>query len=205
MTVSSSPVLRFLGYPREREPGEGVSQLIRAQQLIAQDLLHPRSAVVRLRPEEAPDVGLEVEEAEELVLGLVTIGGELEAEVRSRLVRGDPAAALVLDAIGSAAVDEAVERVTGTVEGVCVRLVPGCGDWPLAAQRALFARLPADELGVELSKTLMMKPLKSSSFAFWVGARDAGERSRCAACELAGCRHRSEVLRGESKDLEERA
>ena len=186
---------RLLGYPPGREPAARVARRIQELRERARSLVHPRGATLYLSPERAPEVGLEVRGAAGLVVGLVTIGEELEAEARKLMEQGDTTAALVLDAIGSAAVEEAVDGFAGALCAGYARLVPGCGGWPLSAQRALFARLPAVELGVELSEALMMKPRKSVSFASWLVPGNSYVSNPCEACDLEGCLHRRDGRR----------
>ena len=60
------------------------------------------------------------------------------------------------------------------------------------AQRQLFSRLPAREVGVKLQPSLLMVPRKSISFAMWLGAeaRPVAGLSGCARCHLEHCRYR---------------
>jgi len=139
-------------------------------------------------------------DADGLVLGLVTAGGGIERRVTELLGRGEAARALLLDAAGSAAAEEAAHRLSVRVVGgrtsvgadVGCRVSPGYGRWPLSAQEALFARLPHDAVGVSLNPSMMMVPRKSISFALWIGARGAPRSglSGCDTCGLAQCRYR---------------
>ena len=65
-------------------------------------------------------------------------------------------------------------RRDGDLDVGC-RISPGYGRWPLSAQKALFARLPHETLGVSLNPSMMMTPRKSISFALWLGAKSGAE------------------------------
>lgn len=105
-----------------------------------------------------------------VVLGLCTLGFEVEKRIRE-LFEDEAPSAVVLDEICLALVGAMARQIHRTVRrraeegglhaGPPYR--PGLGHWPLEAQRTLFARLPAQEIGVSLSANLVMKPAKTTS------------------------------------------
>jgi hypothetical protein len=212
VTIRRPDVLHFLGYPEGREPGDRLSERLGELLARARELVRPRGCYRTLPVEAASDVRLEPMEAERLVVGLVTIGAGIE-ENASRLARaGDTVGALLLDAIGSAAVEEAADRLGAVITGAEVaaedhapalscRISPGYGRWPIEAQTALFEHLPHAALGVTLRPSLMMEPRKSISFAMWLGsdARPITGLSGCDRCLLTTCRYRRT---GENKGAE---
>ena len=215
VAVRREEVIHFLGYP------EGKSLPLRFEPILAETiaearaLAEPRGALARFSVEEARAVGLEPIEASGLILGLVTVGRGIERAASAWAVRGEATRALFLDAAGSAAVEEAADRLSALVltaetagtsvvsagagdsppadaVPVSCRVSPGYGNWHLASQQALFDRLPHRELGIELLTSLLMIPRKSVSFALWL---DAAERplaglAGCARCWLPNCRYR---------------
>lgn len=199
-------VLRFLGYPEGREPTPRVEAALGAALDAARLLVDARGSFRRLPAFRAADAGLAPPRggapAAILVLGLVTAGEGLERESGERSAAGRVAEALLFDAAGSAAAEEAADRLCARAVGdahalpdstrVSCRVSPGYGDWPLAAQRLLFGLLPHDALGVELLPSLMMRPRKSVSFAMWLGAdgRPVPGLSGCAHCLLDRCAFR---------------
>lgn len=208
-------VLSFLDYPAAHAPPPRISSLVDELLAEARALVHARGCVTELEPAAAGRVGLRPLAADGLVLGLVTIGAKLEARVSELARAGEATRALLLDAAGSAAAEEAADRLSALCAAgpaelpaeagqpaapIPCRLSPGFGSWPLEQQRALFAHLPHETLGVTLSPTFLMVPRKSISFALWLGAREPAERGLrgCAHCALARCRHRQEPpTRGE--------
>jgi hypothetical protein len=200
LSIAESEVLHFLGYPEGRRPPARLEPLLADALREARELAAARGAFRRLPVAAAGEVGLPAESADALILGLVTIGPGLERRVTELLGRGDSSRAVILDAAGSAATEEAARRLSvrilggrgGPGEDVGCRISPGFGRWPLAAQKALFGRLPHDALGVSLSPSMMMAPRKSISFALWIGARRAPRAglSGCDTCGLPHCRYR---------------
>ena len=203
VTIRRPDVLHFLGYPEGREPRGELT--VRLDELVdeARTLTEPCGCYRMMPADAATDFGLEPIGAEQLVIGLVTIGSGIE-ERASELIRdGDTVGALLLDAAGSAAVEEAADRLGAIIAGVEVsqddqapalscRISPGYGRWSLDAQIPLFAGLPHRAVGVTLRPSLMMEPKKSISFAMWLGAdaRPIAGLSGCDRCPLTSCRYR---------------
>ena len=222
LTVARSEVLHFLGYPDGHEPRPRIADLLNECLAEARQLVRGRGVWTRLDPHEAPAIGLEPVAASGLVIGLVTAGAAIVAAASARMERGDATGALLLDACGSAAAEEAADRISaaivaavsagvGDVGGagsaaeatpvdagraatVSCRISPGYGRWRLTSQEALFARLPYRAIGMHLEHSLLMVPRKSVSFAMWLGAdaRPLAGLSGCARCELESCRYRRE-------------
>ncbi len=200
LSILEEDVLHFLGYPGGRRPASRIALLVDQAVKEARALAKGRGAFRRLPVSEASEIGLAHERADGLVIGLVTVGEGLERRVTELLGEGLDSLALLLDAAGSAAAEEAARRLSARMVGaktaatadVSCRISPGYGRWPLAAQAALFARLPHEDLGVSLSSSMMMTPRKSISFALWIGAREipGSGLSGCDRCGLSTCRYR---------------
>lgn len=200
-------VRRLLGYPALRQPAAQVDARLESVLAEARALVQARGAWRSVPLEDCAELQLEPIPCEGLVIGLVTVGPALEARASECLRAGDALGALLFDAAGSAAVEEAADRLGAAVVAdlagglgpggwpaarLSCRVSPGYGRWRLAAQPALFARLPHVQLGIELLPSLLMRPSKSISFAMWLGAdrRPLAGLSGCARCELEECRYR---------------
>ncbi|MCC6751891.1 MAG: hypothetical protein IT371_29830 [Deltaproteobacteria bacterium] len=200
VTLRREEVLRLLGYPEEREPPRRIGTLLESAFTEARGLVRARGTYLRLPKSRATEVRLPPVEAQALTVGLVTAGAELEGRVAELADAGDLTRALLLDAMGSAAAEEAADRLSAIISAggetdapaAGCRLSPGYGDWPLAAQTSLFALLPSQEVGVSLLPSMLMQPRKSVSFAMWLGARGipAPGLSGCERCGLVTCRYR---------------
>lgn len=137
-----------------------------------------------------------------LVLMAVTLGVEIERAIRRCQVT-DMAAALLLDACASAAVESACNRsemvIRKAVEGpppwLTARYSPGYGDLPLALQRPLLDLVDAGrKIGLFVSGSGIMTPQKSVTAI--IGLRETpGEKQKsgCAVCESREtCMYRKE-------------
>jgi len=203
VTVRRGDVLHFLGYPEGQEPAERVERLMDDTIREARRLVSARGLFLPHPSDQSQSLGLESIDSAGLVVGLVTIGHELERQVGALVAMGAPTRGLLLDAAGSAAVEEAADRLGAIIAGgagaddsqaphVSCRVSPGYGSWSIRAQRALFDVLPHDKLCVDLLPTMLMTPRKSISFAMWLGAdrRPLAGLSGCARCGLVECRYR---------------
>jgi hypothetical protein len=150
---------------------ESSAQLVKKMELFSVPLIHPR-AVYQFS--KVPDAFQEIfSEALFLVIGVVTIGGELEKEVAYLSEQGNVAEAFILDAWGSAWVEGAIMALDKTISFDAKhlnlqqgkRMSPGYGRWHIEAQRNIFRILAADQIGVILTENAFMIPRKSISFA----------------------------------------
>lgn len=122
--------------------------------------------------------------AEELALAVCTVGEPLTDRIRELQGSGLLLRAVLLDELGSMAVDSVRQQVCRRLSSeaaaaglhVSVSLSPGESEWPLADQAVIFTLVDAAAIGVSLSPTLLMKPLKSLTLA--LGRRRAPAEGR---------------------------
>jgi hypothetical protein len=157
------------------------------------------------RPDPAPTPLAEVvTRSEGLALFAATAGEPVSDEIRALFRTGELALAWVLDAVASAGADrlsgllarrferQLAERGQGGLRALPYS--PGYCGWPVEGQRALFARLRPEEVGVRLNESCLMRPLKSVSGVL-VAARPESHRFRpdfpfCEDCLRHQCRTR---------------
>ncbi|UCF79032.1 MAG: hypothetical protein JSW03_01860 [Candidatus Eiseniibacteriota bacterium] len=135
-----------------------------------------------------------------IALSICTIGLALEERVSEYSNAGELAKALVLDSAGStlaeAACDFANERICAMAAEQSLhaapRTSPGYGRWKVEEQETIFRLLPADSVGVSLTKSYMMVPRKSVSFAVRLSKEEpSGESvSPCRRCGRKNCEFR---------------
>lgn len=133
-----------------------------------------------------------LEQCDEAVLLLCTLGAGFETMLRAQQVR-DMARAVMLDACGSAWVeagcDEAERELAARFPDrhLTDRFSPGYGDLPLSLQPAVCASLDARRrLGVQVSESYLMNPTKSVTAVVGLSDRPQAARIRgCAFCAMA--------------------
>jgi hypothetical protein len=110
----------------------------------------------------------------QMVISVKTIGPGVEA-MASGLAGTDMVLSFALDAFGSLAVStlgrmsalDLESRLTGMAS--TVSMAPGQLDWSVAEQALVFRLLRPESIGVTLTPSMMMTPVKSTSSVFGVG------------------------------------
>jgi hypothetical protein len=133
-------------------------------------------------------------EAKELAIAVGTIGPGLEEQVTEYSSRGEPLRGVLLDGIGSAAVDSLAQEACRFMEGeassrgyqVSSMVNPGMPGLPITEQWHLLEMVPAREIGVSLTSSGIMVPRKSTSMVMGVGPQMVTwtRAEVCARCSL---------------------
>lgn len=141
-----------------------------------------------------------------LSLFAVTVGEPVCREISILFNRNDFAAASMLDAAASVGADltaDTVERryenrlrTSGMIDaslGV-LRFSPGYCGWHVSSQKKLFGKLGPEQIGITLSESCLMQPLKSVSGVIIAGPVEIFDvddtYSFCVDCETHSCRDR---------------
>ena len=187
-----------IGAPAAAAAGKIVEALETALEE-SRDLIEPKAIYVTAAGADLPGSQM-FTDLEKVAFCVCTIGPALEEKVTSLSKEGDMLAAVVLDAIGSAAAEAtaryANDRIDGaaTAEGLktACRASPGYGDWDVKEQKSLFALVPAGRIGVTLTESSMMVPRKSVSFAVHIAEDPVRLRSEgsCRNCDMETCPYR---------------
>jgi hypothetical protein len=169
------------------------------------------AAVYRGEGRNAPETPLAAifPRATALTLFAVTIGTGVGVEIEADFAGREFLRATALDAAASEAVElaaDALERrlvSRGSAGRGRLRYSPGYCGWHLSGQRALFAALRPEEIGIRLRESMLMEPLKSMSGVIVEGSPEihvfADGYPFCGECRTRGCRERIARLREEGK------
>jgi len=133
-------------------------------------------------------------EAKELAVILCTIGPKLEKQVTDYSKSKEAMRGMILDGIGSTAVDmmtlEVLMRLTGEVSSrgyeISSPVNPGMPGFPLTEQWNLLGLVNADEISVSLTASGVLVPRKSVSMVIGIGPRMTRwtPAQVCARCSL---------------------
>lgn len=216
VNIEDSEVLRLQGYRKKGQELTAVIQDI-LDKAIGEGyrLIQPKAIYTEVKVEELEGEELKLENgltlrgknavrawkhAHHLGVVVCTIGSALEERVSELFLQGEYPAALMLDSIGSVAVESVADyanyficqRASTSAIRIGPRLSPGYGKWELTDQRVLFALLPAEKIGVQLTEQFLMVPRKSISFCVGMGKELAGEGiiNPCRHCGMKGCKYR---------------
>ena len=134
-------------------------------------------------------------------IGVVTIGDLLETKVSELFSQGEYPRALALDAVGTVAVEDFSRRVRKLARQeikeqgfkTSRHFSPGYGGWEVSQQEIIFKSIPADNIGVRLTKGCMMLPQKSLSWIIGAGKEmiiSSEEDNNCGNCQSKSCNYK---------------
>ena len=209
--IPRAETLQYLGYRGCFPGGELLSELERCEELMLRTArprlvwrLFPLSSDGRLEGTDYRPAGEDIRaflsDCDSVVLLAATLGAEAENLIR-RAAGRDMAAAVILDAAGSAAIekvcDNFCEDLAAELAPRCLtdRFSPGYGDMPLSDQHAFFRVLDVSRrIGVTLSDSALMIPQKSVTALIGVSDRPQEKRGRgCGSCGMfENCPYRKE-------------
>jgi hypothetical protein len=133
-------------------------------------------------------------EAQELAAVVITIGPKLEKQATDYSKSGEALRGMILDGIGSAAVDSLVPEVLRIVANevssrgyeISSPVNPGMPGFPLTEQWNLLGLVNANEIGVKLTYSGVLVPRKSTSMVIGIGPKMTRwtQAEVCARCSL---------------------
>lgn len=138
-------------------------------------------------------ISSELAGAEALIAAVCTVGEQVNRHI-SQIFPEDPALALALDGLASAAVEALAARLCREFEAAAAAegtkaghpLNPGMAGWTVeAGQPQVFSLLDASMIGCSLTGGGLIQPLKSLSFVVGLGATLDSSRSSCDFCTMA--------------------
>ena len=213
--IDRGEVLRFQGYKTGADvPTADVLALFDEAVNLGERLMAPRvvyratpvagqaADVIHVAGEQLhiPDVGRLWGRLDAVGAGICTVGDAIEARVRELFEAREFPLAVMLDSVGSAAVESLAEYANDLLcqaalpEGLKVtnRVSPGYAGWDTAEQAALFRLCPGDPIGVTLNEACFMTPTKSISFLVGLGpeARVDHYFTQCRRCWMRDCGYR---------------
>jgi hypothetical protein len=132
--------------------------------------------------------------AEDLVVAVCTIGPEADRRIAAQQQAKDLFRALLLDELASWAIDMVRQELCCWLEEDLQRqglrasapLSPGESVWSVKDQRIIFNLLDTGPIGVSLSDSMIMYPLKSLSLILGTGSQPMGVEgaSNCDFCSI---------------------
>jgi Vitamin B12 dependent methionine synthase, activation domain len=207
-------VLLLQGIPAGVDPSRRILSIVESAEAVYLETAEPRALVADISPEafagvyrgegrNAPVTPVEavVPRADALALFVATVGARVTDRIRTLFAENEPALAAMVDAVASAAADRlthlAADRRAAALNGAAGRgrltlgYSPGYCGWHVSGQRALFACLQPEAIGVTLNASCLMDPLKSVSGVLAAGAPDihrfAPGYEFCADCRTKTC------------------
>ncbi len=187
--IPEKTVLRRLGSPLKKHEMDGeVKRLYSNEVKKAHSLIHPQGVyrflkvlsreddLIRFQNDsyvlQSDQVNKMLCMSDPIGFIMVTIGSQLEEEVKRLFSEGEMASGIVLDAIGSETADAAADYLHHVVlkklaekEGYSItpRFSPGYGNWSLTVQSELLRLCKGELIGISVNASSFMIPQKSIS------------------------------------------
>jgi hypothetical protein len=213
--LDMSEVLRYLGYPAGAQPAARLCSLVdewsreaclrampRATYLVLPiEQLRPRSLRVRTPTGEVVEfigaIGEFLGAAKYVTAFIATAGPDVERLASELMQRGDPLAAMIVNAVGAERAEAAEAEVIEQLQPIAASCglaptlpySPGYCGMTLTEQRKLFQLFQGCDVGVMLTDSCLMRPIKSVSGLIGWGAADRilSQGCPCDRCELYSC------------------
>ena len=137
----------------------------------------------------------QVRKAEKLVLFAGTAGEKISDRCRHLNQEGEAVYSYVLDVMGSVVAGKAIDKLADDLEKesaaqgyrISESYSPGYCDWSVAEQQQLFSFFPLGFLGIRLSDSSLMTPVKSVSGIIGIGPELKREGYQCRLCDDMDC------------------
>ena len=212
-------VLGRQGVPRGHIVSERVAELALLSMSLYESLAEPRGMMAEVSlaefqeifqgegnnelPAPLPEI---VKEAEGLALFAATVGEPVSDRIQELFQENDPATALMLDGIASdraerattllaqAFLDALLQEGRVSSDAGALPYSPGYCGWHITGQKKLFDFLKPERIGIRLSKSSLMSPIKSVSGVLVVGPPEIHDFKNdfdfCFDCANWECRTR---------------
>ena len=218
LNIDEEEVLRYQGYSKRRvkTPNQNILQIIEEEINRGYSLFKPQGIyhLIKIIDSTSREINLEngltfefpesiinqLKGANRLIIGVVSIGDFLEKRVSELFSQGEYLRALALDAVGSVAVEDFSQKVRNLARQEVIEqdfqtsrhFSPGYSGWDVSQQEVIFKIIPADKIGVKLTKGYMMLPQKSLSWVIGVGkkvSKSFSEDNYCKNCQFKPCKY----------------
>ncbi|MHA2100383.1 MAG: vitamin B12 dependent-methionine synthase activation domain-containing protein [Candidatus Kariarchaeaceae archaeon] len=194
LQLNNKEIIRLLGKKRNsRSLDTQYLDIIEEMKKNSYGLIEPKAIYEVFEQKDLPERPC-FEEANKIGLAICTIGERLPNKVNALINNNDLVKAVTLDAIGSVAVEKVADNINEIINQnakqtnfeYSTRYSPGYCSWETKDQELIFDNLPGNEIGVHLTESFMMKPIKSVSFAvnFGQDIKNTTWENRCKVCEI---------------------
>jgi hypothetical protein len=215
--IDQMEVLRYLGYPVGVTPNDRIGDIIdhwikEAEQLATPwviYLVRPVTELARRRlclrtasgvTEFNGAIGEFLGASHSVAAFIATAGPDVERRASELLQEGDSLGAMILNAVGAeraeaaeaAAIDQLSEQALAFGLAPTLPYSPGYCGMKLTEQRKLFSLFNGEDVGVTLTSSCLMWPIKSVSGLIGLGRPEdiVTHGTPCDRCELENCNMR---------------
>lgn len=136
--------------------------------------------------------------SEMLAWFLCSAGEKISERTQGLMKKGDLILGYALDILANAVVETAMDRIQESLrtsmeeKGLKItnRYSPGYCDWNISEQKKLFKIFPENYLGISLTESSLMIPIKSVSGVIGIGKEVTYNEYTCNLCDQQDCVYR---------------
>jgi hypothetical protein len=140
-------------------------------------------------------IARQIDGSDSFVLFITTAGNSFDSWIKSKAAGGDILAEYLCSSIGSVIADKVADVIQEEVnsfaaktgKGITNRYSPGYCSWNIREQRGIFDLLPSEKVGVTLTPSFLMKPIKSVSGIIGIGPGKLLGPYMCDLCDMTNC------------------
>jgi len=140
-------------------------------------------------------IARQINGSDSFALFITTAGNSFDAWIKSKSAAGDILAEYLCSSIGSVIADKVADVIQEEVnsyaakagKGITNRYSPGYCSWNIREQRGIFDLLPSDKIGVTLTPSFLMRPIKSVSGIIGIGPGKIPGPYMCDLCNMTNC------------------
>lgn len=137
--------------------------------------------------------------AESMAVVVATVGGKVEELIKKYNDEYDFLKAYWCDKLSNWTLYKVIDQIKNEISNECESkgyLItshwgPGYCGWNISEQEKLLPFSIADELGISLSSSMLMHPVKSISGVIGIGENVVYKESGCSDCNLVKCAYRT--------------
>ncbi len=210
-------VYRYMGYPASYQTiPPALNSMVEEEIAAALPLILPKATyatceydaenhraiilpAVKTLPLEGAIIQNHLHACKKVTLFTCTISATIEPIIDAHFKNGEFTRAMILDAIGSTAVEYAADTLNQYVHAAAyrqnyrliTRFSPGYGDWDLSIQHDLVEAAGGLAIGIQVTESELLIPRKSVSGVIgWIPAGTVQEKvqtSPCLICKVHNC------------------
>ncbi len=215
LDITHEKIAHLMGYTQHGSCPEPVMDMIAISLLQASELCDIKGGYLLIDPVRADKenrilyckeqvfhtgkvVTNQLRNSEKAAWYICTVGEKLPAYSRELMDQGDLMEGYVVDVAGNVIVETAMDLILSklanemALEGLKTsnRYSPGYCEWDIVEQKKLFALFPEGYLGVHLTKTSLMQPIKTVSGVIGIGKNVKNNPYTCNYCTQQNCLYR---------------
>jgi uncharacterized 2Fe-2S/4Fe-4S cluster protein (DUF4445 family) len=230
IAIEVKEILRLLGY-KNKGPDDNILESVTDEIKKCHEYLNPALAYEKINIKEKKEdrvllensivfqgkyIASKLKDCQYVVVAVSTLGKKIDEIIKSSFDSGDYLRGMIVGIIGSTAIEymnkafwkSMIGYIKDSDIGITSRMSPGSGGWDVSEQSKIFQCVDAAPIGITLTDSNMMIPLKSTSTVYGFGKGIGITRAEhiCSECSMKNCAYRMDksvkiIVKGKSDKI----